>query len=106
YESVEQQADGRVTFRLCAPQAQEVRVISNDIDEAIPLGINGAERGLAMSKDASGLWTATTAVPVPPDTYRFAFQVNGVKVPDPQGTTFSHERVGTNSTFEVTGPEG
>ena len=106
YESVEQRADGRVTFRLCAPQAQEVRVISNDIDEAIPMGINGAERGLAMSKDASGLWTATTAVPVPPDTYRFAFQVNGVKVPDPQGTTFSHERVGTNSTFEVTGPEG
>jgi enterochelin esterase family protein len=42
----------------------------------------------------------------PADTYRFNFQVDGARVPDPQGTTFSHERVGTNSTFETTGPEG
>jgi enterochelin esterase family protein len=107
YKSVEQLPDGRVTFRLCAPQAREARVTSNDIDEAIPMGIQpGSTRGLAMTKDATGLWTATTAVPVPADTYRFNFQVDGARVPDPQGTTFSHERVGTNSTFETTGPEG
>ena len=107
YRSVEQLADGRVTFRICAPEANEVRVTSNDIDEAIPMGFQpGSTRGLTMTKDAMGLWTATTSVPVPPDTYRFAFQVDGVKVPDPQGTTFSHERVGTNSTFETLGPEG
>ena len=107
YKSVEQLADGRVTFRICAPAAREVRVTSNDIDEAIPMGIRpGSTRGLAMTKDATGLWTATTAVPVPADTYRFNFQVDGARVPDPQGTTFSHERVGTNSTFETTGPEG
>jgi enterochelin esterase-like enzyme len=52
------------------------------------------------------LWTATTRVAVPADSYRFAFQVDGVKVPNPQGTTFSHERVGTNSIFEVIGPDG
>jgi enterochelin esterase family protein len=108
YKSVEQLPDGRVTFRICAPQAQEVRVTSNDIDEAIPMGIQpGSTRGLMMTKDeASGLWTATTAIPVPADTYRFNFQVDGARVPNPQGTTFSHERVGTNSTFEVTGPAG
>jgi enterochelin esterase family protein len=107
YKSVEQLPDGRVTFRVCAPQAQEVRVTSNDIDEAIPMGLApGTTRGLAMTKDATGLWSATTAVAVPPDTYRFAFQVDGVKVPNPQGTTFSHERIGTNSTFETTGPAG
>ena len=107
YKSVEQLPDGRVTFRLCAPAAQEVRVTSNDIAEAIPMGIQpGSTRGLAMSRDATGLWTATTAVPVPPDTYRFNFQVDGARVPDPQGTTFSHERVGTNSTFETVGPAG
>ena len=107
YKSVEQLPDGRVTFRICAPDAKEARVTSNDIDEAIPMGIQpGSARGLVMSKDATGLWTATTAVPVPPDTYRFNFQVDGARVPDPQGTTFSHERVGTNSTFETTGPEG
>jgi enterochelin esterase-like enzyme len=107
YKSVEQLPDGRVTFRLCAPAAQEVRVTSNDIDEAIPMGLRpGSTRGLAMTRDATGLWSATTAVPVPPDTYRFNFQVDGARVPDPQGTTFSHERVGTNSTFETVGPEG
>lgn len=107
YKSVEQLPDGRVTFRLCAPEAREARVTSNDIDEAIPMGIQpGSTRGLVMTRDATGLWTATTAVPVPADTYRFNFQVDGVRVPDPQGTTFSHERVGTNSTFETAGPEG
>ena len=107
WKSVEQLADGRVTFRICAPEANEVRVVSNDIDEAIPTGFQpGSARGLAMAKDSMGLWSTTTAVPVPPDTYRFAFEVDGVKVPDPQGTSFSHERVGTNSTFETTGPEG
>lgn len=107
YESVEQLPDGRVTFRICAPEAHEVRVTSNDIDEAIPMGMQpGSTRGLAMTKDSTGLWTATTAVPVPADTYRFNFQADGARVPDPQGTTFSHERVGTNSTFETIGPAG
>jgi enterochelin esterase family protein len=107
YKSVEQLPDGRVTFRLCAPEAKEARVTSNDIDEAIPMGIRpGSIRGLPMTRDATGLWTATTPVPVPADTYRFNFQVDGARVPDPQGTAFSHERVGTNSTFETTGPEG
>ncbi|HEY6816714.1 MAG TPA: alpha/beta hydrolase-fold protein [Croceibacterium sp.] len=107
FQSVEQLPDGRVTFRICAPEAQEVLVTSNDIDEAIPMGIQpGSARGLAMTRDATGLWSATTAVPVPADTYRFNFQVDGARVPDPQGTTFSHERVGTNSTFETTGAAG
>jgi enterochelin esterase-like enzyme len=107
YKSVEQLPDGRVTFRLCAPEAKEARVTSNDIDEAIPLGfMPGSTRGLVMTRDDTGLWSATTAVPVAPDVYRFNFQVDGARVPDPQGTTFSHERVGTNSTFEIFGPEG
>jgi enterochelin esterase-like enzyme len=107
YRSVEQLADGRVTFRLCAPEAREARVTSSDIADAIPMGQQpGAVRGLAMTKDATGLWSATTAVSVPADTYRFNFEVDGARVPDPLATTFSHERVGTNSTFETLGPEG
>lgn len=107
YRSVEVLEDGRVTFRICAPEAQEVRVTSNDIDEAIPMGFApGTERGLAMERDANGLWSVTTTVPVVPDTYRFNFLVDGARVPDPMGTTWSEERVGTNSTFEVLGEEG
>ncbi len=86
YKSVEQFPDGRVAFRICAPEAREVRVTSNDIDQAIPMGIQpGSTRGLAMTKDAAGLWSATTAVPVPADVYRFNFQVDGARVPRPAG---------------------
>ena len=107
YTSVEVLADGRVTFRLCAPDAQDVRVVSNDIDYAIPMGLApGTERGLPMTKDATGLWEATTSVRVVPDNYRYNFQVDGVRVPDPMATTFSRERVGINSTVDVPGPEG
>ncbi len=107
YKSVEPLPDGRVTFRICAPFAQEVRVTSTDIAEVIPMGFpSGQPFGLPMTKDEVGLWSVTTTRPVPADTYRFNFQVDGARVPNPQGTTWSEERVGINSTFEVTGPEG
>lgn len=107
YVSVEALPDGRVTFRLCAPEADAVRVVSNDIDYAIPMGMApGSERGLPMTRDGSGLWSATTSVPVDADTYRYNFEVNGARVPDPLATSFSRERAGINSTFEITGPAG
>ncbi|MFO7325885.1 MAG: alpha/beta hydrolase-fold protein [Pseudomonadota bacterium] len=101
YRSVEVGADGRVTFRLCAPQATEVRVTSPDAAEAIPFGT-----GLPLARDETGLWSGTTGVPVAPDNYRYAFVVNGVTLPDPLATTFSRERTGTQSTFEVPGEAG
>jgi enterochelin esterase family protein len=106
YRSAEQLPDGRVTFRLCAPDATTAMVTSSDYAPAIPMGFGGAPPGLAMTKDSLWLWSATTAVPVEPGTYRYNFRVNGARVPDPQATRFSHERVATNSVFEVTGPEG
>ncbi len=106
YKSVEQLPDGRVTFRLCAPDAQAAMVTSTDNADVIPMGFGGGPRGLAMTKDATGLWSVTTDKPVAADTYRFNFNVDGARVPDPQGTRFSEERVGVNSTFEVMGPAG
>ena len=106
YKSVEQLPDGRVTFRLCAPDAQVAMVTSTDNADVIPLGFGGGPRGLMMTKDATGLWSVTTDKPVAADTYRFNFNVDGARVPDPHGTRFSEERVGVNSTFEVIGPAG
>ena len=101
YKSVEALPDHRVTFRLCAPNAAWVTVTSSDLAEVIPFG-----GGLPMTRDGQGLWSVTTPVPVAPDTYRFSFNVDGVPVPDPQGTTFSLTRVGQFSTFEMPGAEG
>ncbi|WAT18916.1 alpha/beta hydrolase-fold protein [Aurantiacibacter sp. MUD11] len=106
YTSVEPLPDGRVTFRLCAPDADNVRVTSNDLDPWIPGGFGGGERGLALTHDASGLWSGTTELPIPADTYRYNFEVNGARVPDPMAVTFSRERSGINSTFEMLGEAG
>jgi enterochelin esterase-like enzyme len=106
YKSVEVLPDGRVTFRLCAPDATTASVISSDAADVIPMGIGGGPAGLAMTKGDKGLWSVTTAKPVAPDNYRFNFSVNGVKVPDPQATTFTTDRIGVNSTFEVPGEGG
>jgi len=105
YSSAEVLPDRRVTFRLCAPEATEVLVTSTDYAPAIPLGFGGPP-GLAMTKDTSGLWSATTSAPFEAGTFRYNFRVDGARVPDPQATRFSHERVGTNSVLEVPGPEG
>ncbi|WP_126174277.1 alpha/beta hydrolase-fold protein [Altericroceibacterium xinjiangense] len=107
FTSVEVLPDQRVTFRLCAPEANDVRVVSTDIADVIPMGFPpGTPVGLPMTKNSAGLWSVTTAKPVPADTYRFNFQVDGARVPDPLATEFSAERTGINSLFEVKGPEG
>ena len=106
YRSTEVLADGRVTFRVCAPEATTALVTSTDYAPAIPMGFGGGPPGLEMTKDTSGLWSATTSVPIAPGTYRYNFRVNGARVPDPQATRFSHERVGTNSVLEVPGAAG
>jgi enterochelin esterase-like enzyme len=102
--SVEAAADGKVTFRLCAPDATDVRINSSDMAGAIPFG-RGGPAGLALTKDATGLWSGTTSVAVAPDNYRYSFSVNGVTVPDPTASTFSQERSGTQSTVELPGAD-
>jgi len=108
YKSVEVQADGTVTFRICAPDASEVRITSPDIADVIPqAGPPGSPpAGLAMTKDDTDLWSVTTSKPIPPDNYRYDFEVDGVKVPDPLATRFVHERAGADSIFEVKGLAG
>ncbi len=101
YKSTEVLADGRVTFRICAPAANEVHVSTADMADVIPFG-----GGLPLTKDAAGLWSGTTVKPVAADNYRYHFAVDGAPVADPQAVTFSRERVGTQSTLEVPGAAG
>src|SRR5436190_16565592 len=67
--SPEVTADGRVTFRLRAPNALEVLVAPE-----------GSPR-LPMQKDAQGIWSVTTA-PLEPDFYGYSFIVDGARVLD------------------------
>ena len=68
--SPEVQQDGRVTFRMRAPNAKEVL-----------LARDGAQR-VRMHKDEQGVWSVTTDS-LPPDVYPYSFIVDGVIQPDP-----------------------
>ena len=69
--SPEVHADGRVTVRLRAPNAQTVIFASDGAPPA------------AMTRDTAGDWSYTTP-PLAPDIYSYTFRVDGVTIPDPQ----------------------
>lgn len=107
YVSAEQISGQRLTFRLCAPQAREVRLSSSDLEPWVPLEtFEGRRAGVAMTRDPLGLWSITSPQPLKSHTYRYRFLVDGVEVADPIARTFSQRMVGTLSTVEVTGPDG
>ena len=75
FVSPEVQSDGRVTFRLAAPNALKVEV-----------SVEGQPASTPMQKDENGIWTATVG-PLPPDFYGYNFNVDGVNLVDPSNTT-------------------
>lgn len=85
-------ADRRVTFRLVAPNAQQVTVA----------GVPGGT--ITMQKNEQGVWTGTTAAPLVPDIYQYTFSVDGLSIVDPVNTRFSPAfgRV-ARSAFQVPG---
>ena len=72
--SPEVAADRHVTFRILAPQAQQVRLTGGDIP--------GIGQGAPMTKGTNGVWE-TTLGPIDPGAYRYNFSVDGVSVIDP-----------------------
>src|SRR5688572_12246715 len=65
-----QVTDGKVTFRLRAPDAKAVTV-SGDFGPDV-----------ALSRDTDGVWSATVGA-LKPDVYVYYFTVDGVRLPDP-----------------------
>jgi enterochelin esterase-like enzyme len=91
--SPEASADGRITFRLRAPNAKEVFVT----------GLAPGQR-LAMQKDDQGVWAVTTE-PMKPDMYGYAFNVDGASFNDPGNSNFKTAMVGAGqSQVHIPGP--
>ncbi len=81
--------DGRITFRLQAPQARSV-----------VLNAPWAGETRELSKGTDGIWSLTVG-PVPPAIYSYTFQLDGVRVLDPHNTAMKQWSGGNASLVEV-----
>jgi enterochelin esterase family protein len=63
--------DGRVTFRLNAPKADEVILTGEFLDGP-----------RSFAKDADGIWSVTVG-PIAPEVYHYNFTIDGVRTIDP-----------------------
>jgi hypothetical protein len=116
--SPEISADGHVTFRILAPDAKKVTFLDDDIGAilsaggpgpiagsttpAAPVGLRMPPGGLVFTINQNGVWEASFG-PLPPGAYRYAFQVDGVRVLDPANTRASESNTLLWNLFSVPG---
>jgi enterochelin esterase-like enzyme len=84
-------SDGRITFRLKAPEAREVSVQCESLPKA------------NMVKDDQGVWSFTTG-PLEPDYYGYSFLVDGVRALDLGNPLMKYNLLSTESQAHVPGP--
>jgi enterochelin esterase-like enzyme len=89
-KSPEVGSDGRVTFRLRAPQASQVLVAM------------GGKR-LPMQKDDGGVWSVTSD-PLAPDIYTYSFVLDGTTITDPSNREYQTSFGSFQNMFFVPGP--
>ncbi|HTY64434.1 MAG TPA: alpha/beta hydrolase-fold protein [Acidobacteriota bacterium] len=87
-------SDNRVTFRLAAPKATEV-ILNGDWP-------NG--RNIQMIKDDQGVWSVTVG-PLEPELWGYTYNVNGVRMTDPQNPNVKRDGVRYDSILLIPGPE-
>ena len=83
--------DGRVTFRLRAPNAQKV-----------DLHLEGTKEPFALQKDERGIWSVTTP-PLAPDYYGYSFTADGVRQLDPSNSSIIPNLLNLSSSLHVPG---
>lgn len=88
--------DQSVTFRLQAPEANEVKLTGDwmPVEGWVPGSV-------AMTKGEDGIWTYTTQV-MEPELYSYVFLVDGLRVNDPNNVFISRD-VATNSNVFLVG---
>jgi enterochelin esterase family protein len=103
--SPEVHSDGTVTLRVWAPDAKEVKLISEgeeSVPGATPDHVMAAMRGVSMTKTEDGVWSVSIG-PYPSGAYRYAFVVDGVHATDPKNATPSESLSEVRSLFVIPG---
>lgn len=86
-------AGSKITFRILAPKAEQVRLAAGDIP--------GVGQGRDLAKGTNGVWETT--LDAPPGYYRYNFNVDGVSVIDPRNPATSESN---NNTWSLVGVPG
>jgi enterochelin esterase-like enzyme len=94
--SPEVSTDRRITFRIFAPQAQQVRMNASDIPN---IG-----QTATLTKGDTGVWS-TTVGPVEPGSYRYTFNVDGVATIDPRSPATSESNANVWSVVHIPGAD-
>ncbi len=112
------EADGRVTFRVLAPNATTVTV-GGDINGSLvpdasapppdpgvpgtPGGRGGGTPAVTMAKGENGIWSGTTLRRVKPGAWRYTFNVDGATVVDSRNVNVSPNQTQVQSVLYVPG---
>jgi len=112
------ESDGRVTFRIYAPQASAVAVTGDlsqglvTVESGEPSPAQSANvqgRGPAgppailMAKGENGIWTGTTVRRIKPGAWRYLFDVDGVATVDSRNVNVSPSQTQVQSVLYVPG---
>ena len=111
-------SDGRVTFRILAPNATTVTV-GGDINGSLvadpnppapqppapeaQAGRGGGTPAVTMAKGENGVWSGTTSRPVRPGAWRYTFTVDGVTVVDSRNVNVTTSQTQVQSLLAVPG---
>ena len=90
-------SDGKIVFRILAPEAVNVGLQSSDL-----FGME--QKGVSFTKNKDGVWEATVD-PVAPGAYRYVFTVDGASVVDPHNTSISESNSNVWSMVYIPGAE-
>jgi len=89
--SPEVESDGRIIFRLFAPNAHQVSV-----------SIEGQAAPFPMQKDEQGVWSVKSPALVP-DIYGYSFSEDGTHIIDPANTKIKPNLLNLSNSVEVPG---
>lgn len=102
------ESDGRVAFRIFAPQASAVSV-TGDLGQGLIAPEAGTETPTAgtptvtMTKGQDGVWSGTTVRRIKPGAWRYLFQVDGVTTVDSRNVHVSPNQMQVQSILYVQG---
>lgn len=88
--------DGRISFRIYAPQAQAIRLSASDIP--------GVGPNTALTRADNGVWEVTVG-PLEAGAYRYTFNVDGVATIDPRNPAISESNNNVWSLVYVPGSD-